>query len=43
MGPDFLDWLESEDLKVNGKEALAVDIRGNARNTTAMWPGSYEN
>ena len=43
MGPDFLDWLESEDLKVNGKEALAVDIRGNARNTTSMWPGSYEN
>ena len=43
IGPDFLAWLESEDLKVNGKEALAVDIRGNARNTTAMWPGSYEN
>ena len=43
VGSDFLTWLESEDLKVNGAEALAVDIRGNARNATAMWPGSYEN
>ena len=39
---DFLTWLESSALKVNGKEALAVDNRGNARNTAAMWPGSYE-
>lgn len=42
VGAGFLEWLESEELKVNGKEALAVDIRGNARNTTALWPGSYE-
>lgn len=42
VGSDFLTWLESDDLKVNGKEALAVDIRGAARNTSAMWPGSYE-
>lgn len=42
VGSDFLTWLESNDLKVNGVEALAVDIRGNARNTSAMWPGSYE-
>ena len=42
VGPSFLEWLEGEDLKVNGKEALAVDIRGEARNTSAMWPGSYE-
>lgn len=42
VGSGFLTWLESDDLKVNGVEALAVDIRGNARNTSAMWPGSYE-
>lgn len=42
VGAGFREWLESEDLKVNGKEALAVDIRGVARNTSAMWPGSYE-
>lgn len=42
VGSAFLTWLESEDLKVNGKEALSVDIRGAARNTSAMWPGSYE-
>lgn len=42
VGSGFLTWLESEDLKVNGKEALSVDIRGVARNTSAMWPGSYE-
>ncbi|MBO7070705.1 MAG: right-handed parallel beta-helix repeat-containing protein [Bacteroidales bacterium] len=42
IGSSFLTWLESEDLKVNGVEALAVDICGNARNTSAMWPGSYE-
>lgn len=42
VGAGFLTWLESEDLKVNDKEALAVDIRGAARNTSAMWPGSYE-
>lgn len=42
VGTDFLTWLESDDLKVNGVEALSMDIRGNARSTTAMWPGSYE-
>lgn len=42
VGSGFLTWLESEDLKVNGEEALSVDIRGVARNTSAMWPGSYE-
>ena len=42
VGADFLSWLESDELKVNGVEALAMDIRGVARNTSAMWPGSYE-
>ena len=42
VGVEFLAWLESDALKVNGVEALAVDIRGVARNTAAMWPGSYE-
>ncbi|MBQ6820811.1 MAG: hypothetical protein IJP39_00145, partial [Bacteroidales bacterium] len=32
---NFLTW-------INELNALAVDIRGNARNTAAMWPGSYE-
>ncbi|MBR0245022.1 MAG: hypothetical protein IJQ61_00920 [Bacteroidales bacterium] len=31
---DFLTWL--------GDASLSVDIRGVARNTSAMWPGSYE-
>lgn len=31
---DFLTWL--------GDAALSVDIRGVARNTDAMWPGSYQ-
>lgn len=39
---DFLTWLESDALKVNGVEALAVDIRGEARDTEKMWPGSYQ-
>ena len=42
VGTEFLAWLESDALKVKGVEALAVDIRGVARNTDAMWPGSYE-
>lgn len=42
IGADFLAWLESDELKVNGTEALAVDIRGSVRNTSAMWPGAYE-
>ena len=42
IGSEFLKWLESDELKVNGVEALAMDIRGKARNTAAMWPGSYE-
>ena len=42
IGSDFLTWLESDELKVNGVEALAMDIRGKQRNTSAMWPGSYE-
>lgn len=42
VGEEFLTWLQSDELKVNGVEALAVDIRGKARNTSAMWPGSYE-
>ena len=35
VGPAFLEWLG------NGAE-LKKDIRGVARNTSAMWPGSYE-
>lgn len=42
IGPDFLAWLESDELKVNGVEALAVDIRGVSRDESAMWPGSYQ-
>lgn len=34
VGSAFLSWL--------GEDNLAVDIRGKARNTSAMWPGSYE-
>lgn len=34
IGADFLTWL--------GDANLSVDIRGVARNTSAMWPGSYE-
>lgn len=42
IGKDFLAWLKS--IKdANGKTALEVDIRGVARNTSAMWPGSYQN
>ena len=33
---DFYAWL-------NGLGALDVDIRGNMRNASAVWPGSYEN
>ena len=42
VGTEFLTWLESDELKVNGVEALAVDIRGEARDTENMWPGSYQ-
>lgn len=42
IGPGFLTWLESDELKVNGVEALAVDIRGVSRDESAMWPGSYQ-
>ena len=42
VGQEFLTWLGSDELKVNGVEALAMDIRGVARDTDAMWPGSYQ-
>lgn len=42
VGADFLSWLGSNELKVNGVEALAVDIRGVARDKDKMWPGSYQ-
>ncbi len=42
IGQEFLTWLGSDELKVNGVEALAMDIRGVARDTDAMWPGSYQ-
>lgn len=42
-GTSFKDWLQSDDLKINGKTALEYDIRGIARSTTAIWPGSYDN
>lgn len=41
-GSEFLTWLESDAHKVNGVEALAVDIRGEARDTEKMWPGSFQ-
>ena len=34
VGPAFLTWL--------GDSNLSVDIRGAARDTDAMWPGSYQ-
>ena len=42
VGAEFLTWLQSDELKVNGVEALAMDIRGEARDTDKMWPGSYQ-
>lgn len=42
VGAEFLTWLQSEELKVNGEEALAVDIRGEVRDKDKMWPGSYQ-
>ena len=39
----FKSWLQSNDLKIDGKTALEYDIRGIARSTTAIWPGSYDN
>ena len=42
-GTSFKSWLQSDDLKINGKTALEYDIRGIARSTTAIWPGSYDN
>lgn len=34
VGPAFLEWLGDANLK--------IDIRGEARDTQAMWPGSYQ-
>lgn len=34
VGPAFLEWLGDANLK--------IDIRGEARHTQAMWPGSYQ-
>ena len=42
-GTALKTWLQSDDLKINGKTALEYDIRGIARSTTAIWPGSYDN
>ena len=39
-GTAFKAWLQS--LKFDGGNALQTDIRGHARSTTALWPGSYE-
>lgn len=42
VGDAFLEWLEGDDQKVGTLKALEMDIRGEARNKDAMWPGSYE-
>ena len=39
VGLEFYNWLQEVG---GGKNPLAYDQKGNARNTTAMWPGSYE-
>ena len=39
LGANFYNWLQSLE---SGKNPLALDQAGNARNTAAMWPGSYE-
>ena len=38
---DLKSWLQS--LSYDGGNALQTDIRGIARSTTAIWPGSYDN
>ncbi|MBR1633002.1 MAG: right-handed parallel beta-helix repeat-containing protein [Bacteroidales bacterium] len=38
---NFKAWLES--LSFDGGDALQTDIRGIARSTEAIWPGSYDN
>lgn len=39
IGLDFYNWLQEIG---GGKNPLAYDQKGNARNTNAMWPGAYE-
>ena len=39
LGLDFYNWLQEIG---GGKNPLAYDQKGNARNTAAMWPGAYE-
>ena len=39
LGQTFYDWLQEIG---DGKNPLAYDQLGNARNTNAMWPGAYE-
>ena len=39
IGHAFYDWLQEIG---DGKNPLAYDQLGNARNTSAMWPGAYE-
>lgn len=40
-GSNFKSWLQS--LTFDGGNALQTDIRGIARSTEAIWPGSYDN
>ena len=39
LGLEFYNWLQSLE---SGRNPLAYDQKGNARNTSAMWPGAYE-
>ncbi|MBR5563970.1 MAG: fimbrillin family protein [Bacteroidales bacterium] len=39
LGANFYNWLQGLE---SGKNPLALDQAGNARNTAAMWPGAYE-
>ena len=39
IGLEFYNWLQSLE---SGRNPLAYDQKGNARNTSSMWPGAYE-
>lgn len=44
LGTDFWNWLEGITVSYEGTDynATQVDVRGIPRNTTTLWPGSYQ-
>lgn len=40
MAKDFFAWLES--VEIGGHNALEVDLYGNVRDASAIWPGCYQ-